>query len=75
MSSFKTYLSESYDELINRVSWPTWSELQSSAILVFVASLIIALLVFLMDFVFGVNPGQETFWKGILGFMYEYLLK
>jgi len=74
MSSFKTYLSESYDELVNKVSWPSWSELQTSAILVFVASLIIALLVFFMDFIFGVNPG-DTFWKGILGFMYEYLLK
>ncbi len=40
---------ESYNELINKVSWPSWSELQSSTILVLVASLIIALLVFLMD--------------------------
>jgi preprotein translocase subunit SecE len=45
----KTYLSESYDELMNKVSWPTWSELQSSAIVVSVASLIIALVVYLMD--------------------------
>ncbi|HHN47397.1 MAG TPA: preprotein translocase subunit SecE [Bacteroidales bacterium] len=45
----KTYVSESYDELMNKVSWPTWSELQSSAIVVSVASLIIALVVYLMD--------------------------
>lgn len=47
--SIKTYLKESYDELKHKTSWPTWSELQSSAIVVSVASLIIALVVFLMD--------------------------
>ncbi|HSW67899.1 MAG TPA: preprotein translocase subunit SecE [Bacteroidales bacterium] len=45
----QTYISESYDELMNKVSWPTWSELQGSAIVVSVASLIIALVVYLMD--------------------------
>jgi len=47
--SIKTYISESYDELMNKVSWPTWSELQGSAIVVSIASLIIALVVYLMD--------------------------
>jgi preprotein translocase subunit SecE len=47
-----TYIQESYDELINKVSWPTWAELQGSAIVVSVASLIIAILVFAMDEVF-----------------------
>ena len=46
------YIKESYDELMHKVSWPTWSELQGSAIVVSVASLIIALVVFLMDEVF-----------------------
>ncbi|MFH0760525.1 MAG: preprotein translocase subunit SecE [Bacteroidota bacterium] len=45
----KTYLKEAYDELVHKVSWPTWSELQSSAIVVLVASLIIALIVLIMD--------------------------
>ena len=47
-----TYIQESYDELMNKVSWPTWSELQGSAIVVSVASLIIAVIVFAMDEVF-----------------------
>ena len=47
-----TYIQESYDELMHKVSWPTWSELQSSAIVVSVASLIIAVIVFAMDEVF-----------------------
>lgn len=46
------YSKESYDELINKVSWPTWNELQNSAIVVSIASLIIALVVFLMDISF-----------------------
>ncbi|HPE33554.1 MAG TPA: preprotein translocase subunit SecE [Bacteroidales bacterium] len=51
--SIVNYAKESYDELLHKVSWPTWSELQSSAIVVSIASLIIALVVFLMDFSFG----------------------
>jgi preprotein translocase subunit SecE len=43
------YFKESYDELMHKVSWPTWSELQGSAIVVSIASLIIAFVVFLMD--------------------------
>ncbi len=44
-----TYAKNSYDELIHKVSWPSWSELQNSAIVVSIASLIIALVIFLMD--------------------------
>ena len=46
------YAKESYDELLHKVSWPTWSELQNSAIVVSIASLIIALVVYLMDISF-----------------------
>ena len=41
----KGYFKESYTELIHKVTWPTWSELQNSGILVLVATLIIALIV------------------------------
>jgi len=37
------------DELINKVTWPTWEELQSSAIVTLVASALIALLIFGID--------------------------
>jgi preprotein translocase subunit SecE len=46
------YIKDSYDELMHKVSWPTWAELQGSAIVVSVATLIIAILVFAMDEVF-----------------------
>lgn len=42
----------SYDELVNKVSWPTWTELMNSAVVVLVASVIIALVVALMDICF-----------------------
>ena len=46
------YCKESYDELVHKVSWPTRSELSSSAVVVLTASLLIALVVFLMDSAF-----------------------
>jgi preprotein translocase subunit SecE len=52
MSKIGIYLSETKNELVNKVSWPTWPELQSSAIVVLISSVIIALIVFGMDFVF-----------------------
>ncbi len=52
MNKIKAYFQDSYNELMHKVSWPTWGELQSSAMVVMVASLIIGLVVFLMDSVF-----------------------
>jgi preprotein translocase subunit SecE len=43
------YIKESYDELVHKVSWPTKKELANSALVVLVASLLIALVVFAMD--------------------------
>ncbi len=44
------YIKESYNELVHKVSWPSLSELSNSAVVVLVASLVIALIVFAMDF-------------------------
>ncbi len=48
----KIYFEEAYNELVHKVSWPTRKELQSSALIVMVASLIIALIIFGMDSTF-----------------------
>ena len=48
-----SYIKDSFDELLHKVSWPTWEELQNSSVVVAVASLIIALIIFLMDSVFS----------------------
>ncbi len=51
MQQIVFYIRESYQELLNKVTWPTMPNLLSSGRLVVVASLLIALLVFLMDLV------------------------
>ena len=50
MRKFINYLKEAYAELTTKVSWPSWDKLQNSAIVVMVASVIFALVIFAMDF-------------------------
>ena len=52
MNSIITYCKESYDELVHKVTWPTYKMLTAQAILVLSASIIIALLVFVVDSAF-----------------------
>ena len=47
-----SYIKDSYNELVYKVSWPTKSELSSSAVVVMFASLIIAVLIGVVDFGF-----------------------
>ena len=49
MSKLKSFILESYDEMMHKVSWPKYSELQSSSVLVLVASVIFALLIGVID--------------------------
>jgi preprotein translocase subunit SecE len=49
MEKLTLYVKESYNELVNKVTWPNMATLQSSTVLVLVASLIIALIIFVMD--------------------------
>ncbi|MES2419565.1 MAG: preprotein translocase subunit SecE [Bacteroidota bacterium] len=49
MAGVVQFIKESYDEMTHKVTWPTWGELQNSAVLVLVASLIIAAVIFAMD--------------------------
>jgi preprotein translocase subunit SecE len=52
MEKLKIYILDSIDEIRNKVSWPKFTELQSSAILVLVASLIFAVVIGLIDLSF-----------------------
>lgn len=72
MSSFLNFAKESYFEMTTKVTWPTWKELQSSSLLVLVASVIISLVVFLMDYIFGINS-EQSIWRGVLGWIYELI--
>ena len=46
------YVKESYNELVNKVTWPSFSQLQSSTVVVMVASLLFAIVVLAMDLTF-----------------------
>ena len=53
------YIKDSYKELVEKVSWPSFAQLQSSTIVVMVASLIFAMIVLVMDVSF------ETIMQGV----------
>jgi len=53
MRKLGRYLKETYDELVNKVTWPSADDLQSSVVVVSIASLIIAIIVWLMDVFFS----------------------
>ncbi|HLR36663.1 MAG TPA: preprotein translocase subunit SecE [Chitinophagaceae bacterium] len=61
MKKIKQYIQESYHELLHKVSWPTWEELQSSTSVVLIAIVIITLLVWGMDIVS--STVLENFYK------------
>ena len=52
MRKFINYCKESYVELTKKVTWPTWEKLQSSALLVMVATVILAVALWVVDWVF-----------------------
>ena len=59
------YVKESYNELVHKVSWPTRAELTSSAVVVLSASLVLALVLFVIDFSF--ESVMEFVYKNIFG--------
>jgi preprotein translocase subunit SecE len=63
MNKVKVYLQETYNELVHKVTWPTWAELQGSAVAVMIATVIIALVVFVMDYGF----------QNIMKFIYDLM--
>ena len=52
MRKLINYIKESFVELTKKTTWPTWSKLQSSAILVLVTTVLLAALLFVIDYVF-----------------------
>jgi preprotein translocase subunit SecE len=50
MNKIALYFKESYQELLEKVTWPTWMQLQQSTVIVLVATVIITALVWVMDF-------------------------
>ena len=50
--TFVENIKESYNELVHKVSWPTRKELAQSSVIVLIASIILALIVWFMDWCF-----------------------
>ena len=50
MSKFGNYIQEAYDELVHKVTWPSWEELQQTTIIVLISLIIITMVIFGMDF-------------------------
>ena len=61
MNKLQNFLKESWVEVTENVTWPKLSELQASSTLVLAASLIFAIVVGLMDFLF--KSGLELFYQ------------
>ncbi|MEN9346060.1 MAG: preprotein translocase subunit SecE [Bacteroidota bacterium] len=53
MEKIKNMWNQSVDELLNKVTWPTWDELRESAVIVLIASLVFALMVWGLDYSLG----------------------
>jgi len=65
MSKLGNYIQEAYDELLHKVSWPSWDELQQTTMIVLVALGIVTLVV----------AGMDAAAKGVLTFIYQLLAK
>jgi preprotein translocase subunit SecE len=51
MNKVSTYFRESYKELLEKVTWPSWTQLQQSTMIVLAATLFITAIVWVMDFI------------------------
>ncbi len=57
MDKIKLYIQESYNELVTKVTWPTWANLQSTTGVVLIGLAIFTICVFLMD---AISKGLMT---------------
>ena len=61
MEKLINYFKSTTEELMTKVSWPSWDELQSSTLIVMVASIIFAIIIYMIDLLSS----------GALGFFYK----
>jgi preprotein translocase subunit SecE len=50
MANFANYIQAADDELVHKVTWPSWDELQQTTIIVIVSLIIVTMVIFRMDF-------------------------
>lgn len=63
MTGFVKYIKESFGELKNNVTWPTWAEAQSLTVLVAVFSIIFSLAIW----------GVDTVFSKVIGFYFKFI--
>jgi preprotein translocase subunit SecE len=51
MNKFSVFVKDSYKEMVEKVTWPKWEQLQQSTMIVLGATLFITALVFVMDLI------------------------
>jgi len=62
MSKFTKVFENSYNELMHKVTWPSWPELQQSTVVVLIGFLVITIILFGMDVL------SETIFETFYGF-------
>jgi preprotein translocase subunit SecE len=51
MNKISSYFADSYKELVEKVTWPNWQQLQQSTMIVLASTLLVTALVYVMDLV------------------------
>ena len=51
MNKISIYFKDSYKELMEKVTWPNWQQLQQSTMIVLASTLLITALVYVMDLI------------------------
>jgi len=49
MNKIQSYFKDSYTELMEKVTWPNWQQLQQSTMIVLIATLVITAIVWVLD--------------------------
>lgn len=62
MNKIATIFKDSYKELVEKVTWPTWEQLQQSTMIVLISTLLITAIIWIMDFSAG----------GLIKFLYKF---
>lgn len=70
MEQVKLFFRETIEEMLYKVTWPSWQDLQSSTMIVLISVIIFSLIIFIFDFIFGANPENGLF-EGILYYVYQ----
>jgi len=63
MEGVKLYVLESYNELLNKVTWPTWPALINTSVVVVVGSIILTLIIFIFDLI---SRGMTSFFYNLM---------